>query len=388
MAEGDRPRKILEGVRIVEWSAAVFTPYATAMLGDMGAEVIRVEGPAGDFSRNLGPGRNPGMSPLFLALNRNKRSIALDLAKPDDLAVMKGLIGKSDVFIHSVRAGGAARLGLDYEGCRALKPDIVYVHCVGYGSNGRYAGRMAFDDMIQGAAGLTQLSPLIDGDPTPRYWPVLAGDKIAGLHALYAVLGALFHRQRTGEGQAVEAPMFEAAAFFSLSEHLYGETLIPPTGPMAYVYNVDPERKPYRTKDGWLSMFMKAPLWREFCRWGGREDLLDDPRMQAYGRGEPVADLWLLLQEVTRQRTTDEWLEILERGGVPAMRASTLEEVKDDPHLNESGFFQIREHPTEGTYRAMGHPVTFQKTPAGVWRDAPRLNQDEAYVRALALGED
>jgi crotonobetainyl-CoA:carnitine CoA-transferase CaiB-like acyl-CoA transferase len=328
------------------------------------------------------------MSPLFLSLNRNKRSVALDLAKPDDLAVMRGLIAKSDVFIHSVRADGIARLGLDYAGCKALKANIVYVHCVGYGSGGRYAGRMAFDDMIQGAAGMTQLAPLIDGDPTPRYWPVLAGDKIAGLHAAYAVLGALLHRERAGEGQSVEVPMLEASVFFSLSEHMYGETMIPPTGPIAYPYNVDPERKPYQTKDGWLSMFMSPRVWREFCLWGERPDLLEDPDMLAYGRGEPVPHLWELLQKVTRNKTTAEWLEILEKGRVPAMPASTLEEVVNDPHLNESGFFQVREHPTEGAYRAMAHPVTFHGAPAGIERDAPRLNQDEAYVRALALGED
>jgi crotonobetainyl-CoA:carnitine CoA-transferase CaiB-like acyl-CoA transferase len=387
MVEQRQPAKILGGIRIVEMTTAVFGPYATALLGDLGAEVIRVENPNGDLSRNLGPGRNPKMSPLYLSLNRNKRSIALDLDKPEDLAVMKGLIAKSDLFIHAVRSGGIARLGLDYEGCKALRPDIVYVHCVGYGSGGRYAGRMAFDDMIQGAAGFAQLSPMIGEDPTPRYWPVLASDKLGGLHAAYACLAALLHRERTGQGQAVEAPMFESSVFFSLSEHLYGETMIPPTGPIGYPYNIDPERKPYQTKDGWLSMFMSPRFWREFCRWGDRADLLEDPRMQAYGRGEAVPGLWNLLQEVTRNRTTAEWMEILERAGVPCMKASTLQEVLEDPHLNESGFFQVREHPTEGAYRAMAHPVTFHGAPAAIERDAPALNADEAYVRALALGE-
>jgi crotonobetainyl-CoA:carnitine CoA-transferase CaiB-like acyl-CoA transferase len=388
MSEPARPRKILDGIRIVEMTAAVFGPYATAMLADLGAEVIRVEPPNGDLSRMLGPGRNPKMSPIFLSLNRNKRSIALDLGKAEDLAVMKGLVAKSDIFIHAVRSAGVARLGLDYEGCRALRRDIVYVHCVGYGSGGRYAGRMAFDDMVQGAAGFTQLAPMIDGDPIPRYWPVLAGDKVAGLHAAYAALAALLHRERSGEGQAVEVPMFEASVFFSLSEHLYGETLIPPTGPLGYPYNLDPERKPYRTKDGWLSMFMTPRVWREFCQWGDRADLLEDPRMQAYGRGEPVPDLWNLLQEVTRNRTTAEWMEILERAGVACIRAATLQEVVDDPHLADTGFFQEREHPTEGRYRAMAHPVTFHGTPASIERDAPTLNADEAYVRKLALDPD
>jgi crotonobetainyl-CoA:carnitine CoA-transferase CaiB-like acyl-CoA transferase len=386
MAE-DAPRGILDGVLIVEMTTAVFGPYATMLLGDLGAEVIRVENRGGDNSRNFAGARNPGMSPIFMSFNRNKRSIALDLSDPEDMAVMKGLIAKADVFVHAVRAGGAARLGLDYEGCKALKPDIVHVHCVGYGSGGRYAGRMAYDDMIQGAAGFTQLAPRIDPEAAPQYWPVLAGDKIAALHAAYAILAALFDRQRTGRGQAVEAPMYEAATFFSFSEHLFGETFVPPTGPLGYVYNVDPERRPYRTKDGWLSMFMFPRVWREFCQWGGRPDLLDDPDMQAYGRGEPVMGLWELLQKVTRNRTTDEWLDILERAGVPAMRAATLEEVLHDPHLNESGFFQVREHPTEGAYRTMAHPVAFHGAPASIRLDPPRLNQDEAYVRALALGK-
>lgn len=381
-------RGILDGVRIIEMTTAVFGPYATAMMADLGAEVIRVEPPAGDVVRSLGVGRNPGMSPFFLSLNRNKRSIALDLTQPEDMAVMRGLIGKSEAFVHSVRAEGARRLGLDYEGCRRLKPDLVYVHCVGYGAGGRYAGRMAYDDMVQGAAGVTQLAPMVDGDPTPRFWPVAAGDKIAALHAAYAILGALLHRERTGEGQAVEVPMLEALTFFSMSEHMYGETMIPATGPVGFPWNIDPQRKPYRTKDGWLTLFIAASRWREFCQWGDRSDLLDDPRMQAWGRGEPVRDLWKLLQEVTSNKTTEEWLEICERARVPAMRASTLEEVVKDPHLNESGFFQVREHPTEGAYRAMAHPVTFHGAPARIERDAPRLNQDEAYVRALALDEN
>jgi crotonobetainyl-CoA:carnitine CoA-transferase CaiB-like acyl-CoA transferase len=388
MSEEARPRRILDGMRVIEMTSAVFGPYAGMMLGDLGAEVIRVEPPQGDFSRNLGPGRNPGMSPLFLTLNRNKRSVTLDLAKPQDLAVMKGLIAKADVFLHSVRADGIRRLGLDYEGCRKLRDDIVYVHCVGYGGGGRYAGRMAFDDMVQGAAGLTHLAPMTDGDPTPRYWPVLAADKLGGVHTAYAAVAALLHRERTGEGQAVESPMFEAMTFFNMSEHMFGETMVPATGPLAYPWDVDPERKPYRTKDGWLSMFMFPRAWREFCLWGDRPDLLEDRRMQAYGRGEPIEGLWRLLQEVTVNKTTDEWLAILEKGGIPAMRAATLEEVLHDPHLNESGFFQIREHPSEGAYRAMAHPVTFRGAPAGIDRDAPQLNQDAAYVRDLALGDE
>jgi crotonobetainyl-CoA:carnitine CoA-transferase CaiB-like acyl-CoA transferase len=379
---------ILSGMRIIDMTAAVNGPYATAMLGDLGAEVIRVEPLGGDISRQLGTGRSPGMSPLFLTLNRNKRSITLDLTRPGDMAVMRGLIAKADVFIHSVRAEGIRRLGLDYEGCKALRPDIIYVHCVGYGAGGRYAGRMAFDDMVQGAAGLTQLAPMIDGDPTPRYWPALVADKIAGLHAAYATLGALLHRQRTGQGQAVETAMLEAMTFFSMSEHMYGQTMVPPTGPAGYPYNLDPERKPYRTRDGWVSIFIFGKHWRELCLWGERPDLLEDPRMQAWGRGEPVADVWGLIQEVTVGKTTDEWLEILEAGRIPAMRASTLDEVIADPHLNESGFFEIRDHPTEGAYRAMSHPVTFHGSPARIEREAPRLNQDEDYVRRLAMGEE
>ena len=384
--ENGQPTRILEGIRILDMGAVVFGPMATSLLGDLGAEVIRVERSNGDVTRQYGPGRNPGMSPLYLSINRNKRSIALDLDKPADMEVMRGLVAKSDVFLHSVRTAGIERLGLGYEGCRTLNPEIIYAHCVGYGADGRYAGRMGYDAMMQGGAGIIHLMSMIEPNATPRYWPGLVIDKVLAYHAVYAVLAALFHRQRTGEGQSVEIAMFEAAAFFNLCEHMYGETMIPATGPIGFQFNLDPESRPYETKDGHICMFMSPRFWQEFCVWGGRDDLLEDPRMLAYGRGERVARIASVLEEITRTRTTEDWMEILEKAGIPCMRVATLDDVMADPHLNESNFFQVRNHPTEGQYRALAHPVSFRKTPAVIQRDAPQLNQDENYIRALALG--
>ncbi len=223
---------MLEGVRILDLTGVVFGPYATQILADLGAEVIKVEAPGGgdQYRWTAKAARTPGMSPGFLALNRGKQSVVLDLKNPDDLAVLRALIPTADVFILNVRGAAAERLGLDYPSVAALNPGIIYAHCVGFGQDGPYAGLQAYDDVIQAATGTTSLLSRVDGNPAARYLPSLVADKVAGLHAAYAVLAAIVHKLRTGRGQTVEIPMLETFTSFMMVEHLGGQSFDPPNG--------------------------------------------------------------------------------------------------------------------------------------------------------------
>src|SRR5580698_11463202 len=253
----------LKGVRILDMTSVVFGAYATQMLGDLGADVVKVEFPGGrrggggDIMRWAGHGQPGGpedLGPIFMTINRNKRSVLLDLREESAMTALRKLIKSSDVFAMSVRYDGLKRLGLDYEAVKAIKPDIVYVHGAGYGSEGPYAGEPAYDDLIQSASGLADLLPRVDGDSTPRLLPSLIADKVSGHFMVQAVLAALFHHQRTGEGQFVEVPMLECITSFGLAEHFYGHVYDPPTGPWGYTRVANPQRKPFRTRDGYIGL--------------------------------------------------------------------------------------------------------------------------------------
>ncbi|HAV81061.1 MAG TPA: carnitine dehydratase, partial [Erythrobacter sp.] len=246
---------MLEGLRVIDMTSVVFGPYCTQILADFGAEVIKVEAPGGDVFRYGAPSaHSKAMGPGYIALNRGKQSLVLDLKQEADRAILRDLLADADIFIHNVRAEAIERLGFDYNSVRALAPDIIYAHCVGFGSGGPYAGLQAYDDVIQAASGTTTLLPRADGNERPRYLPSLIADKVAGLHAAYAVMAAVVHRLRTGQGQHVEVPMFEAFSSFMLKEHLGGNTFDPPVGPPCYGRQVDPDRQPFPTRDGYVSI--------------------------------------------------------------------------------------------------------------------------------------
>lgn len=367
----------LAGVKVLDLSSVVMGPYATLIFGDLGADVIRIESGSGDPMRHAGKAPAPGMGPIFLALNRNKRSMVLDLKSPGGLAAALDLARGCDVFFHNIRGEAIERLGLGYEAVKAVRPDVVYVHCAGYGSDGPYAGRQAYDDLIQAASGFADLLPRTLGDGRPRYMPALAADKTAGLHAAYATLAALFHRQRTGEGQFVEVPMFECFTAWNLVENLYGLTFEPPTYGPTYARSVNPRRRPYPTRDGHIAIMPYSDdQWFEFFTLGGRPELASDPRFTSMAaRTENVDALYGEVEAVAATKTTDDWLRILTDAGIPAMRFNTLEQVVADEHLNTSGFLHERQHPAVGPYRAMRHPVRFEKTPADIVRDAPKLGE-------------
>jgi crotonobetainyl-CoA:carnitine CoA-transferase CaiB-like acyl-CoA transferase len=384
----------LAGVRIIDMTSVVFGAYATQMLGDLGADVIKVEfpggrrGAGGDIMRWAGhaqPGGPDDLGPIFMAINRNKRSIMLDLREDRAKKALNRLIAKADVFAASVRYDGLSRLGLDYEAVKAIKPDIVYVHGAGYGSDGPYAGEPAYDDLIQSASGFGDLLPRTDGDPRPRILPSLVADKVSGHFMVQAVLAALFHRQRTGQGQLVEVPMLECMTTFNLAEHMYGHVYDPPTGPWGYTRVANPERKPFKTKDGYIGLLPYTDQqWDQFFAAAGwSETVGKDPRFGDYAtRAKHVAELYRLVEEVTVEKTTAEWLALLKPLQIPVTRTNRLDELPTDPHLSAVGLFERYEHPEAGGYFSLRPPLKFSVTPANIRRHPPRLGEHTEAVLA------
>lgn len=383
---------MLEGVRIVDLTSVVFGPYATQMLADLGGDVIKVEPPQGDQYRLAGkPAASRSMGACHMTINRGKRSVVLDLKAEADLATMRELIAGADIFVHNVRDEAIRRLGLDYATARALKPDLIYVHCVGFGSDGPYAGLQAYDDVIQAGTGAASLLSRVDGDPTPRYLPSLIADKVAGVHGAYAMLAALVHRQRTGEGQFVEVPMFESFAHFMLEEHLCAGTFVPPTGPLGYPRQLDPNRQPFPTADGYISIvpYTDESLVRIFEVLGAPQVLEEEPFTTPRGRGVNVSRLYEEIARLTPARTTVAWLELLRAAQIPALPVRDLQDVPDDPHLRATGFISERTHPTEGRYLDMRPPVRFGASYRRAPRPAPLLGEHTEEVRReLSAGRD
>ena len=383
---------MLEGIRIIDLTTVIFGPYATQMLADLGAEVIKVEAPGlGDVSRYLGKGvPDPTMGSIHLTVNRGKRSIALDLKKPEDAAVLRGLIAEADVFFHNVRGKAIARLGFDYEGCRAIKPDIVYVHGTGFGQDGPYADLQAYDDVIQAATGTTTLLPRVDGNPRPRYLPSLIADKVAGQYGAQAILAALVHKLRTGKGQAVEVPMFECFASFMLTEHLCDSTLDPPIGPAGYPRQLDPTRQPFPTADGYLAIVPYTPdSTARLMGLLGSGDLLASPAYEAArAKGEHMALIYTEIAARTPAKTTAEWLELFAAHDIPAQPVRDLQDIRADPHLAATGFFRHRTHPDVGGYWEMQPPVKYGAAPPRDLGFAPKIDGDGDAIRAAIAARD
>ena len=381
----------LAGIRVVDLSTVVFGPYCTQTLADLGADVIKIEPPeGGDHVRIIGkPAHTPGMGPVFLRLNRGKRSVTWDMKSEAGREAMHRLLESSDVFIHNIRPDAIKRAGLDYDAVKKLRPDIVYVHCTGFGLDGPYAGLQAYDDIIQAASGAAMLLPRVDGNPKPRYLPMLFADKVSGLHAVYATLAALFQRSRTGEGQHVEVPMFESIASFNLLEHLCDATFVPPTGRWGYPRQLDPVRQPMRTRDGYISI---APYvddrWVRFFQAAGHPEVLKEERfIDGPTRRKNMSQMYEVAESILPERTTAEWLQILKEAHVPAIQTNEVGDLLADPHLKATGLLQMREHPTEGNYIEVRPPVRFSSFDYPPARHAPTPGQDtEEVSRELGLG--
>lgn len=384
----------LKGIRILDMTSVVFGAYATQMLGDLGADVVKVEFPGGrrggggDIMRWAGhvpEGCPDDLGPIFITINRNKRSVLLDLREEKAAKALRRLIKTSDVFAASVRYDGLKRLGLDYDAVKAIRPDILYVHGAGYAAAGPYAGEPAYDDLIQSASGMADILPRVDGDPTPRLLPSLIADKVSGHFMAQAVLAGLFHRQRTGEGQFVEVPMFECITSFNLAEHFYGHVFDPPTGQWAYPRVANPERKPFPTKDGYIGLLPYTDnQWDQFFEvagWG--ETFAKDPRFSdPKVRGRHIRELYGLVDEVTRTKTTDEWLAVLKPLSIPVVRMNRLDDLMSDPHLQAVELFQRYEHPDVGPYYNLKPPVNYSATPANIRRHPPRMGEHTDEVLA------
>jgi crotonobetainyl-CoA:carnitine CoA-transferase CaiB-like acyl-CoA transferase len=372
MAGGKQEAGPLSGVRVVDLTAMVMGPYATQIMADMGADVIKVEPPAGDNTRYISVGPEPGMAGVFVNVNRGKRSIVLDLATDEGKESLRRLIADADVFIHSMRAKAIAKLGFDYAAVSAIKPDIVYTNCYGYGRRGPERDLPAYDDTIQAECGIPAVQELLTG--TPSFVGTIMADKVAGLTSLYATIMALYHRERTGEGQEVEVGMFETMASFMLVEHANGAMFVPPLGPAHYPRAVAPNRRPYRTKDGYVAaLIYNDKHWRAFVG-AVKPAWADDSLATLAQRAARIDEVYRLLGETFAERTTAEWLALLRELHIPAAPLRTPDELFTNPHLEATGFFETVETPT-GAVRFPGVPTWFSRTPGRVAGPAPTLGQ-------------
>ena len=374
----------LHGVRVLDLTTVVMGPYATQILADFGADVIKVEPPDGDVMRYAWPFRNPGMGHIFLNANRNKRSIVLDLKQAPARRACLALAKTADVLVYNIRPQAMARLKLSYEEVKKENPRLIYVGCFGYSQRGPYAAKAAYDDLIQGAAGLPWLLQK-QGAETPRYAPIIVADRSVGQQVAGAVSAALYRREKSGKGQRVDVPMFEHLLQIVLGEHLGGYTFEPQQGEAGYARMLAPDRRPYPTKDGHVCVLIyNDKQWRAFFDVIGQPEKFKDPRFSSQEvRSKHYPEAYAFVAEELRKRTTAEWLEALERADIPVQRMNSIDDIVADPHLAATGYFRTIEHPTEGRIRSMAVPSEWSESPPEYRRHAPRLGEHTREV----LGE-
>ena len=373
----------LAGLRVLDLSSVVLGPMAAQYLGDMGADVVKVEPPEGDVTRMIGPRRSDLMGALFLANNRNKRSVVLDLKREPAREALRDLVRTSDVLLHSVRTPAAVRLGLDYESLSALNSRLVFCHLLGFSDSGAYAGRAAYDDIVQSLAGLAMLQKVPAGEP--RYIPSILADKTTAVHAAYAIALALFARERTGRGQRVGVPMLETMVAFTAAEHLGGYIFEPPLGPMGYQPVRLGMRRPFKTTDGYLCFMPYTDgHWRRFLDLIDEPAIASDPRfMTMAGRQANIELVWAEVGRQLARRSNAEWLALIGQTDIPFAVLNELEDLIDDPHLESVGFWHMGEHPSEGLLRLPANPIEMSLTPPSIRRLPPRLGEHTAEL----LGE-
>lgn len=369
------PTGPLAGVKIIDLTTVVLGPYATQMLGDLGADVIKVEAPDGDATRYTGPSRHPDMAALFMGINRNKRSIVLDLKQPSGRDLLFRLIEGADVLVHNVRPQKLEKLGLGPQAVLAHRPGLIYAGIHGWREDGLYGGRPAYDDIIQGMCGVASLMERLTGEP--RYAPMILADKTCGLMAAQAILAALYHREKTGRGQVVEIPMFETMVAFVMVEHLFGRSFSPNLAGAGYSRVLAPWRRPYKTADGWICMMAYTDTqWRRFFELVNRPELAEDPRfVDLAARSRHINEVYRFAGEELAKRTTKEWLALLDACEIAAGPMHSIDGLMDDPHLDAIGFFRHESHPTEGEIVVPDIPVRFSDSPADIRRLQPRLGE-------------
>jgi crotonobetainyl-CoA:carnitine CoA-transferase CaiB-like acyl-CoA transferase len=379
----------LAGVRIIDLTSVMMGPYATMILGDYGADVIKVESPEGDVMRHAAPMRHAQMGAMFLQGNRNKRSIGLDLKKAAGRDALLRLAATADVFVHNVRPAAMRRLRLGPDDLLALNPRLVYAGLHGFGEQGPYAGRPAYDDLIQGMTALPALTGAITGEP--RFSPATIADRIVGLNAIHAILAALLHRDRSGEGQAIEIPMFETMAQFVLGDHMAGRSFEPAIGPPGYQRLLSPDRRPYQTSDGYICALVYTDgQWSAFFDAIGTDREQRDPRLNSItSRTSNYDFVYRWFAEVMKTRSTAEWMRLFEAADIPHAPLHDLDSLIDDPHLAAVGLLQTIEHPSEGTLRVAGPAASWSKTPPSIRHYPPRLGEHGTEIlREAGFSDD
>ena len=371
----------LDGIRILDLSTVVLGPYASQMLGEYGADVIKIETPEGDSTRRTGPSTEAGMGAIFLGVNRGKRSLVLDLKTAQGREALLRLVDTADVLMHSIRPQKLKAIGLDPETLRARNPRLVYVGLHGFAQDGPYGGMPAYDDIIQGMSGCAALMELQTG--TPQYFPTIAADKTTGLIAANAILAAIVMRERTDKGSYVEVPMLESMVAFNLVEHFYGQHFQPPLAEAGYPRLLNPWRRPYRTTDGYLCAMPYTDVhWRRFFIAAGAPELAADERFSDISaRTLNIAALYELAAQFIASRSTNAWLETFSQLEIPVSTMNRLPDLQQDAHLRATGFFETIHDPDMGELCFPGVPVKFNhcRPPVAM---PPRLGQHTDEILA------
>jgi crotonobetainyl-CoA:carnitine CoA-transferase CaiB-like acyl-CoA transferase len=370
----------LDGIKVVDLTTVILGPWASQTLGDMGADVIKIETPQGDVTRNMGPRRNPGMGAVFLSTNRNKRSIVLDLRTREGKDALLKIVDTADVFMHNMRPKVADKLELSYERFSKNNPKLIYCAAYGFRADGPRANDPAYDDIIQAASGIASLQQVVSDQP--RFVPTIVADKTTSYNLLAAVLAALVCRERTGNGQAIEVPMFESLVDNVMIEHLYGAAFEPHEGQMGYARLLNTGRRPYATKDGFLAVLPYSDEnWSRMFEIAGQEELKTDHRFSSQSaRVDYAQEVYDWLGEVIATRTTADWQVALNKAGIPVTAVNSLEDLLDDEQLNATGFWRLEEHPTEGQIRMTDPPVRFAQNPSTIRKMQPRLGQHSREI--------
>lgn len=376
----------LEGLQIVDLTTVIMGPFATATLSDLGADVIKVEPLGGDMSRDVGARRHDGMSALSLNLQRNKRSIAVNLASEEGRNVLTDLVARSDVVVTNLRPRSREKLGITYEQLRECNPDLIFCSAQAYGASTALRDSPAYDDIVQAASGTARLAELIPGGQ-PSFAPYVIADKVAGLYIAIAILAAVVERSRSGTGQAVDVPMVDVMMGFNLVEHLAGHTFDPPEGDFGWSRILVPERAPHRSADGWVCIMpYSTQNWNDFFVLAGRAELVDDPRfITVDARHRRMGELLRIVEVAAATKGTDEWLRLCRDRGIPASNVVDLAQIRHDPYALDQGLIVRRDHPTEGSYYALRTPLSLSRTPVIFRRHAPVLGGDTDEV-LMALG--